>query len=571
MRRATVCCFLLVAGPAFAGEAERLRQEIASLEFLNRLELTREQAAALLPFAERGAYLRRELDRQRDQASVRFHDALVRFREEDLKDEGLSFLVIAEAGGLDHALKLLGSRTAAALAPLEEHAAAHLSPAQRALALPRIDDCHPLDLLRTRRGTDYDDLRDDLARALANARVAEGLASRHARRDLRLRLTRLLDQVKDWNDWEYAQRREDLLRSLVPGYERAQVAAEIHRIYLARYGRVGLLADHLFREPMLAVLAERAGIDAPVLPDPDGRFTVAADVDEVNRKIAELKADINLLNLMNGLHLDREQLRAIGKAARACVPEGTRARAEDNAPRLVALREAYAALRRGEPVPAAVRAKLQSDAEKRGWGYLAARRRELEETRAKGIESLVEVLSPEQGEVIRTYAPCLVPPRNLRDPVRAGQANDTEALEALVDRLRTLDLSGDPRAAADRVVKAIELHDGKLPAAERNARLALVVDVAREAQSLDDVGYAARRAELALRLRPIDRMETLKERLLELEGEEKVIREKICAFLLDPRIVPLVEERIERLEKATTANVPVPKAEGCKEGECGKP
>ena len=570
MRRAAVCCFFLLAASAFAGEAERLRQEIESLGFLNRLELTREQTLAILPFAERGAYLRRELDRQRDLASVRFHDALVRFREEDLRDEGLSFLVIAEAGGLDHALKLLGSRTAAALAPLEEQAAAHLLPAQRALALPRIDDCHPLDLLRTRRGTDYDDLRDDLARALANGRVAEGLASRYSRRDLRLRLTRLLDQVKDWDDWEYGRRREDLLRSLVPGYERAQVAAEIHRIYLARYGRVGLLADHLFREPMLAVLAERAGIDVPRLPDPDGRVTIEADLDAVKRKIAELKADINLLNLMNGLHLDREQLRAIGKAARGCRPETREARGEEDAPRLDALRDAYAALRSGEAVPAAVRAKLQSDAEKRGSGYLAARRREAEEARAKGIETVVEALSPEQGEVIRTYAPCLVPPRNLRDPVRAGQANDTEALESLVDRLRTLDLSGEPHAAADRVVKAIELHDGTLPAAERSARLALVVDVAREAQSLDDVGYAARRAELALRLRPIDRMETLKERLLELEGEEKVIREKICAFLLDPRIVPLVEDRLERLGKTSTARVAVPKAEGCKEGECGK-
>jgi len=570
MRSAAACSLLLLAGTAFAGEAERLRDEIASLEFLNRLDLTREQTLAILPFAERGAYLRRELERQRDAASVRFHDALVRFRDEDLKDEGLSILVIAEAGGLDHALKLLGSQAAAALGPLEAKAAEHLSPAQRAIALPRVDDCHPLDLLRARKGTDYDELRDDLARALANARVAEGLVSRYARRDLRLRLVRLLDQVKEWDDAEYAQRREDLLRSLVPGYERAQVAAEIQRIYLARYGRVGLLADHLFKETMLPVLAERAGIAAPRLPEPDGRLTVTGDVGEVNRRIAELKADINLLNLMNGLHLDRTQLLAIRRAARSCRPE-TKARAEDDASRLAALREADAALRRGEPVPAATRTKLLSDAEKRGAGYLAARRRELDEAHAKGVDALVDVLSPEQGEVIRTYAPCLVPPQNLRDPVRAGQASDTDALEAMVDRLRALDLSEDPRGAADRVVSAIELHDGKLPAAERNARLALVVSVAREAQSLDDVAYAARRAELATRLRPIDRMETLKERLLELDGEEKVIREKIAAFLLDPRIVPLVEDRVSRFSKATTVKVEVPKAESCKDGECGKP
>lgn len=568
MRRAAVLCFLLAA-TASAGEADRLREEIASLEFLNRLGLSRGQALAVLPYAERGAYLRRELDRQRDFMCVRLHDALVRFREEDLKDEGLSALVIAEAGGLDHALKLLGSQTAAKLAPIEEAAAAHLSPAQRSIALPRVEDCHPLDLLRARRGTDYDDLRDDLARSLANARVDAGLASRYARRDLRLRLVRLLDEVKDWDDWEYTQRREDLLNTLVPGFERAQVAAEIHRIYLARYGRVGLLADHLFKEPMLGVLAERAGVAAPRLPEPEGRFTVAGDVDKVKARVAELKADINLLNLMNGLHLDREQLAAVRKAARACAtPE---ARAEDDPGRLAALREVRDALRDGEAPPAAARAKLQSDEERRGWGYVAARRRELEEARAKGVDTVVDALTPEQGEVIRTYAPCLVPPKNLRDPVRAGQANDTEALEALVDRLRALDLSLDPRAAADRVVAAIELHDGKLPPSERNARLALVVSVAREAQSLDDVAYASRRAELALRLRPINRMETLKERLMDLDGEEKVIREKIAAFLLDPRIVPLVEDRIERLGKATARKVEVPKAEKCEEGECGKP
>jgi len=568
MRRAAVCCFLLLA-TANAGEAERLREEIASLEFLNRLCLTRAQVLEILPYAERGAYLRRELDRQRDQMCVRFHDALVKFREEDLKDEGLSALVIAEAGGLDHALKLLGSQTAAKLAPLEEGAASHLSPAQRAIALPRVDDVHPLDLLRGRRGSDYDELRDDLARALANARVGAGLASRYDRRDLRLRLVRLLDQVKDWDDWEYRQRREDLLRNLVPGYERAQVAAEIHRIYLARYGRVGLLADNLFKESMLPILAERAGIEVPRLPEPEGRFTIPGDIAKVRERIADLKADINLLNLMNGLHLERTQLTAIGKAARACVTPDTRA--ADDAERVAALRDVRDALRRSEAVPAAARAKLQSDAEKRGAGYLTARRRELEEARGKGVDALVDVLTPEQGEVIRTYAPCLVPPMNLRDPVRAGQANDTEALEALVDRLRALDLSGDAHAAAERVVAGIELHDGKLPAAERSARIALVVSVAREAQSLDDIAYAARRADLARRLCPIDRMETLKERLLALDGEEKVIREKIAAFLLDPRIVPLVNDRIERLGKASTTKVDVPKAERCKDGECGKP
>ena len=41
------------------------------------------------------------------------------------------------------------------------------------------------------------------------------------------------------------------------------------------------------------------------------------------------------------------------------------------------------------------------------------------------------------------------------------------------------------------------------------------------------------------------------------------------AFLLDPRIVPLVEDRMTRLAHPTAVTVEVPKAEGCK--ECGRP
>ena len=91
-----------------AGEVEDLRQDIRSLEFLNRLALSRQQTLGILPIAERGAILRREFERERDWLYVRFHDALVRFKEEDLRNEGLSDEVMRDAGGTNHQLKMLG-------------------------------------------------------------------------------------------------------------------------------------------------------------------------------------------------------------------------------------------------------------------------------------------------------------------------------------------------------------------------------------------------------------------------------------------------------------------------------
>ncbi|MHC4491006.1 MAG: hypothetical protein ACYTDU_05220, partial [Planctomycetota bacterium] len=93
MARAALAIVLL-ASLLTAGDADRLRQDIGSLDFLNRLALSRQQTLGLLPIAERGAILRREFERERDALYVRFHDALVRFKEEDLRNEGLSDQVI---------------------------------------------------------------------------------------------------------------------------------------------------------------------------------------------------------------------------------------------------------------------------------------------------------------------------------------------------------------------------------------------------------------------------------------------------------------------------------------------
>ncbi|MHC5050415.1 MAG: hypothetical protein ACYTGK_07355 [Planctomycetota bacterium] len=570
MARAALAIVLLASLLA-AGHTEDLRQDIHSLQFLNRLALSRQQTLGILPLAERGAILRREFERERDALYVRLHDALVRFKEEDLRNEGLSAEVIRDAGGTNHQLKTMGNRVAAALGPLEEQAAALLNAQQRKFAFPSHDDRHPLDLLRTRKGSDYGELRDTLARHFANSRVKAGLVPRHGDRNERLRIRALLHKIGRLDEGEYKARREELLRELVPGRERAQVAAEIRRIYAARYGRAGPLAEHLFRERMLPVLAERAGVDAPRLPAIRTGRTVAADLTKVKHEVAELKADINLLNLMNGLHLNYLQLKTIQKSAAACgkVRASMPAAEEPTKKQVAALKDVYDALRKGEVPPASAISRLQSKAAKRGGGYLQARHREYAEACAGGVEKLLAVLSPEQGEVIRTYSACLVPPKNLRDPVRAGQATDTEPLERMLDHLRALSLDENPEAVADRFLRHVESHDGKFPAEERACAIHLVLGVAYEAQGLDEVGYVAQRSELASRLAPVRRLPTLKEKLDGIEGADTVIRKKIAAFLLNPRMEPLAKDRIKRQKAGTTrARGEIPKAEICT--ECGR-
>lgn len=565
---------LLLVTLAGAGEADRLREEIASLRFLAGLGLSREQAAALLPIAAEGAALRRDFDRERDRLCVRLHDALLRLREEDRKDEGLSDAAIAAAGGADHEGKLLGNRAAAAFAPLEERAGALLGPGQRRFAFPEAEERHPIDLLRELKGSDFDEWRDRLARLLANARVSAGLVARGDDRAERLRIAGILHAAGRMDAGEYALGREALLRDLVPDRERSRIEAEIRRILRARYGRAGPLAEWLFRESMLPVIAARARLPAPELPPlPPSGLTLPGRLETIRAEVERLRAEINLWNLMNGLHLAVPQLRELVRAARGVADAQAPLAEEERGERdLDALREVRDALLRGEEPPPGALAALQSPLAKRGSGYLAARARELAEAREAGVERMLRTLRAEHGPVLRNYSACLIPPQDLRDPVRAGQAADSAPLESLVDRLRALRLGPEAQGEAERLLAAIEEHDGRIPAEERDCELMRMLGVACEAQALDDAGYAARRSELAARLAPVRRLSALKERLMEVEGDATVIRGKIAAFLLDPRIIPLAEDRIARLgDPERRARPEIPKAEICEEGKCGKP
>jgi len=538
---------LLLPAGVRADEAAGLRAEIAALEFLDGLSLDRAAALRLLPLAERGALVRRDLEAERDRLLVRFHSVLVTFREEDLAD-ALTPETTARAGALDHELKEWNNTLADALAPLEREFAGCLAPAGRTKLMPERERSHPLDTLRAQRGSDFEELRDRIARELAKARGDAGTTDRAGERMDRLRIRKLLHGLRDWSDEEYLARRDALLDGLVPGWERSRVTAEIRTIYRKRYGQAGPLAEHWFREDRLALLARRLHLPVPILP-PRGYtgYTLPADLDRIRDEIASLKADINLLNLRNGLCLEAEQRHALAHALEPCVrarPDPIEAPADAAA--IAALKEIREALVAGEEPSASAVRRARAPQLLRGSGYLRARGREYEEARTEALAKVDALLSPEQKEVLRTYKACLVPPKDLRDPVRAGQAYDPSILENLVDRLRAVPLDGHEEQCLDRILRGIEQTEGRIPDEERACALALMLGVACEAQSLDDVAYVARRNELAGRLAGLRRLDALKDRLLELDGAEKTIESKIAVFLLDPRFLATIEDGARR-------------------------
>ncbi|MEW6747655.1 MAG: hypothetical protein AB1486_33405 [Planctomycetota bacterium] len=101
------------------------------------------------------------------------------------------------------------------------------------------------------------------------------------------------------------------------------------------------------------------------------------------------------------------------------------------------------------------------------------------------------ILTPAQIHVVEVFNPCLIPPKELRDPVRAGEANtETAEIEQHLRTLRRLSDRAFPAVAeafAELVVEMIEEGLGVHPAGERAA------EVERLATSLVTCGACRRR------------------------------------------------------------------------------
>lgn len=294
--------------------------------------------------------------------------------------------------------------------------------------------------------------------------------------------------------------------------EIAELKREIAEVHAELHGEAGPLGRFLAAPGAADALAARAEGRTP------GKAfrRAAAPSGPLERETRELRREINLWNLVNGLHLTEPQLATIASAARAG-SEGS------------------------------------------------------------GCERVLATLGPEQEDVLFAYKACLVPPRNLRDPVRAGQADDTTAAEKLLARLRAIPArryAANEERILDATLRGIEEREGRFGEDDRPWALLLLGRVAREVRAMDDVGFQARASECAGQLAPLYRLKDLKEELRDRTGRGAVLRGKTESFLLDPAIIRVCEQRRAQLRagRSIVPEGPIERAPRCPgEGECGRP
>lgn len=267
---------------------------------------------------------------------------------------------------------------------------------------------------------------------------------------------------------------------------------------------------------------------------------------------------VSLLNLLNGLNLSTEQLQRtleLNKELKALrdgaleTPEAQALEAEKEK----ALGALYAYLLDN---PEKEDKEIQARAAKAEHAVKAFRDEAFKKLGpefdriAKEVEAL---LSSQQLAVVEDFAPCVVPPKDMRDPVRAGQAKSSDAGVKALEQARQLaaakkDVDEFAKKAADRVVEASE-RKAKLEDAERQELRSRVVDAIKQAVKLSPTDFEIQKPLLAQKLEPVNRIDELRGEIKQRDPHANPMlnakNPKVVQFLVNPDVVvPVLEKRL---------------------------
>jgi hypothetical protein len=271
------------------------------------------------------------------------------------------------------------------------------------------------------------------------------------------------------------------------------------------------------------------------------------------KKVHELRQDISTINLLNGLNLSRKQMKQVLSLARLA-EEARQYAASQMKAILPEAEEAFLALKdeikKGSPAQGYLpkRAKLINNRLKDLHQDIQADMA----NRMQQIEGrLREVLTAGQIHIVSEFKPCLIPPDELGEPARAGQADPSSKIIKKLRRLRKLpDWAWENRKEfiVGRVVERIAKHF-RLTEEETDAEYARLLKLFDRARALSEIDFEVEKLTLANEIKPRDRIDELQKEIeWRLPHHRK--RPKLTRFLLNDRIIPILQDRLQKNEMA---------------------
>lgn len=248
--------------------------------------------------------------------------------------------------------------------------------------------------------------------------------------------------------------------------------------------------------------------------------------------ILKVRKDIQLLNLINGLELDKRQAEFILKKAKEAeeIRKNYNERIKEKEIEFVSdLQDLRENLFQGKVVSSDLKTKVQKGNE------LTKKLKDSYDTRINDLAvSIKNELYSHQLYSLQEYIPCLIPPETSS---RIGQVKDSKGIEKLLDNYRNMPepvFNKRKKIFVQRSIDIIRKHLPKGFIIEEEKEGNRISAVLEKARSLNDVDFSLKKTELTksiiseydLPQLPID------------------ISIKIEKYFLSPEIVPLLQEKL---------------------------
>lgn len=270
-------------------------------------------------------------------------------------------------------------------------------------------------------------------------------------------------------------------------------------------------------------------------------FSVPAACDEER----ELRGEISLLNLLNGLYLTEDQLERLvdlSRRADAFREELLQSWRIDETERIDSFRKLREELAYGADVDEEVkRAAVRRHRSARDL-------RDRFKLQLAGLAEEAEaVFTDGQREIIAGFKPCFTPPRDLENPERAGQAEAAGGVVMVLSRLRAVPPERYARIQEriiDRHMDRFRTHGGFHTEEELEAELRRISELIDRAVEADDVDFEMKKDEFARDFKP------------EEDRPAFSARQKVARFFLGAGSTGVLEDKLAGM-RSTRVGSPI--------------
>jgi hypothetical protein len=251
-------------------------------------------------------------------------------------------------------------------------------------------------------------------------------------------------------------------------------------------------------------------------------------------KTEDLRKEIRVLNLINGLDLTQEQMEIVLANAREYKKlrdQFEKALLSRREKMEVALDDVRSYLRENQDIPPqTVRNYRRLDRE--------AREAQLEiEDRMKDLtKEIEESLEPHQLYQLKEFVPCIIPPKGEK---RIGQAKDHKGLTRNLERIRRIPsrmYQQKKKEIVEKTLEGLKFHAPPFAEIDDDEMERRIESIYDELRNLEDAEFEVQKERLAE-----DLVSPFKP-----QAPSNGLTRKIAGFLLSAEVIPVLERRIAR-------------------------